>query len=400
MEFVGPVLYVTNVTAGGGATPSTLEILDPLSGILTPVGLTGFGPISGLAYDSASGTMYGVTAGGSPATLVTVNLLTGLATPVAPLLDVAGAPLDRVGSIEFASDGVLYGGMGLNATLNPGWLFSINTTTGVSTFIGPTGLQGITGLTDSDFEPPDTSRFNVTKTFSDGSTDEVDVTLTCNTGLPLEQDFTIAGGDPAGVTFVVTDIAGTVSCEVTESGGPAGYTPIFNGGAGCSWENISPGNYTCSIFNQADDATFTVTKEWIVMGEGGEEVNEEAYVTIYCDAVITNNGPSPEFSLRGNDNGNGLYSISDYLGDGESLVATVDTTTGPATCWADESINQSGVESEDDCFPREIPAGGSSSCMFTNTVFFEGIPTLSQYGLAFLALLMLGVGLVGFRRFA
>ena len=32
-------------------------------------------------------------------------------------------------------------------------------------------------------------------------------------------------------------------------------------------------------------------------------------------------------------------------------------------------------------------------------VRFEGIPTLNQYGLAILALLMLGVGFVGFRRF-
>jgi hypothetical protein len=32
-------------------------------------------------------------------------------------------------------------------------------------------------------------------------------------------------------------------------------------------------------------------------------------------------------------------------------------------------------------------------------VFFEGIPTLSQYGMAIMALLMLGVGFVGFRRF-
>ena len=33
------------------------------------------------------------------------------------------------------------------------------------------------------------------------------------------------------------------------------------------------------------------------------------------------------------------------------------------------------------------------------TVFFEGIPTLSQYGLALMALLMLGIGFVGMRRF-
>ena len=43
--------------------------------------------------------------------------------------------------------------------------------------------------------------------------------------------------------------------------------------------------------------------------------------------------------------------------------------------------------------------GGDYSCTFTNTVFFEGIPTLNQYGMALLALLMLGMGMVGFRRF-
>ena len=68
--------------------------------------------------------------------------------------------------------------------------------------------------------------------------------------------------------------------------------------------------------------------------------------------------------------------------------------------WATESVATSGVESSDDCGARPITAGGSSSCTFVNTVFFEGIPTLSQYGLAIMALLMLGLGMVGFRRFA
>jgi hypothetical protein len=68
-------------------------------------------------------------------------------------------------------------------------------------------------------------------------------------------------------------------------------------------------------------------------------------------------------------------------------------------CWASEEIYQSGVEQDNDCGTREIPAGGSSSCTFTNAVFFEGIPTLSQYGMALMALLMLGLGFVGLRRF-
>jgi hypothetical protein len=49
-----------------------------------------------------------------------------------------------------------------------------------------------------------------------------------------------------------------------------------------------------------------------------------------------------------------------------------------------------------------IPRDGSeevSICEIQATAFFEGIPTLSQYGMAIMALLMLGVGFFGFRRF-
>jgi hypothetical protein len=46
-----------------------------------------------------------------------------------------------------------------------------------------------------------------------------------------------------------------------------------------------------------------------------------------------------------------------------------------------------------------VGVNANEGCTITNTSFFEGIPTLNQYGLAILALLMLGVGFVGFRRF-
>ncbi|MEE4216113.1 MAG: IPTL-CTERM sorting domain-containing protein [Xanthomonadales bacterium] len=39
------------------------------------------------------------------------------------------------------------------------------------------------------------------------------------------------------------------------------------------------------------------------------------------------------------------------------------------------------------------------SCTIYATAFFEGIPTLSLYGMVVMALLMLGVGFVGFLRF-
>ena len=112
MEFVGNTLYVTSSTGGGGMPPSTLEIVNPNTGAQTPIGLTGFGPISGLAYDVPNQTMYGVTAGGGTANLLTINLGTGAATAGPLLLDSAGQnPLTHVGSLEFGSDGVLYGGV-------------------------------------------------------------------------------------------------------------------------------------------------------------------------------------------------------------------------------------------------------------------------------------------------
>jgi hypothetical protein len=238
---------------------------------------------------------------------------------------------------------------------------------------------------------PNAARFKVTKTFSDGSADEVDVMLSCNSGLPLEQTFTIAGGDPEGVTFVVTDIPeGGADCEVTETGSPDGYTVKLNGGDGCTWDDVTVGLFICDITNEADPATYTVVKDFTVQRDGGDVVIAEADITIECDSMIDGYDWEDD----------GFWYLTGTLTDGESLVATVDTTEGPATCSATEDITQSGVEqSSSGCGPTALPAGGSHTCTFTNTVFFEGIPTLSQYGLAILVLLTLGVGFVGLRRF-
>ena len=49
----------------------------------------------------------------------------------------------------------------------------------------------------------------------------------------------------------------------------------------------------------------------------------------------------------------------------------------------------------------EEDVGSTIICTVTNTfVFFEGIPVLNRYGLALLVLLMLGIGVIGFRRFS
>ena len=74
-------------------------------------------------------------------------------------------------------------------------------------------------------------------------------------------------------------------------------------------------------------------------------------------------------------------------------------------CYATENLVSDAVEVDNGCGDSEADAaievgiGMGDECTITNTVFFEGIPTLNQYGMAILALLMLAVGFVGMRRF-
>ncbi len=73
---------------------------------------------------------------------------------------------------------------------------------------------------------------------------------------------------------------------------------------------------------------------------------------------------------------------------------------GGTICSVDERVSASSVESDDsDCQDLNLTPGQGAACTITNTRFYEGIPALSPYGLAALALMMLGIGLIGFRRY-
>jgi hypothetical protein len=256
-------------------------------------------------------------------------------------------------------------------------------------------------FTNNDVDP--VARFLVTKNFSDGNQAEIEVGITCDDGLPLAETHKISEGNP--VNFVVKSYEpGTMNCRVEEFGASDEYSKTFLAGdengvaesiddddVACYFNGIQYGQFTCEITNNAKPATFTVYKEWVINIESADVVDLMVDVTISCESEIFEDDAvevDPD-----------LWTLSGEIGDGGSLEATVDTTDGPARCSAIEKITQSGVESVDDCGWRDIPAGGSDDCTFTNTVFFEGIPTLSQYGLMVLALLMFGVGAVGFRRF-
>jgi hypothetical protein len=345
----GNLLYASFWNGSNSYFETFDEDLNPVGDYTNPTGMpVGDVNIVDFAYDPADATFYGLSTddeGGTGTESSTVVQFT------------MGGSVSRTLTLSFSSDGI--------------------------------GQYVTDAVAESG-----TARFRVTKVFTDLREDEVEVTLTCNSGVPLQQSFTIAGGDPDGVTFVVTNIPDSgADCDVTESGGPDGYSAVLNDGDGCSWASVTGGLYTCEIVNEPGPAEYTVSLDWIVPDAGAEEPTYDVDVTITCLSDI--------LSLDGSDLLVPTDELLVTLGDGDSAVVTVDTTDGSTECSASQSVTQSGVEAQGSpgCSSADLSAGGSASCSFTNTVFFEGIPTLSQYGMAIMVLLMLGVGFVGFRRF-
>jgi hypothetical protein len=81
-------------------------------------------------------------------------------------------------------------------------------------------------------------------------------------------------------------------------------------------------------------------------------------------------------------------------------AATVNWYAEPgmtANCTVDLMPVSSAVQGDECTFSFDT-SDATAGCTVTGTVFFEGIPTLSQYGMALMILLMLGVGFIGMRR--
>jgi predicted extracellular nuclease len=232
--------------------------------------------------------------------------------------------------------------------------------------------------------------FHVTKDFDDNNPAEVTVTLSCNTGLPLEQSTMIAEG--GHVEFVVGDfIVGTLNCSVSEDV-PTGYTPAHNASLGylgiagsvvsgdtaCEYIEISNGQFLCHITNTLQEVEVTVFKEWI---DDNPEYNlpQFAHVELNCSQAgfiggqyITPAEP-------------GVFSVFPHY-DGETCVVTEEPEVGV-------------LADLEDCDGLYIEPGLDAECTVVNTRLYAGIPTLSQYGLLVLSLLMLLIGVTAVRRF-
>jgi hypothetical protein len=180
---------------------------------------------------------------------------------------------------------------------------------------------------------------------------------------------------------------------------PEGYTPdYFNGDVNsaesCVFEEIAAGaNQVCTIYNELDPVIVTVTKEWNGVTDE-DAVSLFAIASYECRRVLEQPDSDELTKVSG-----GL-SFEGEL-DTEVISGLYPDYGGSSYCTVTEVLLDSAAEGDDsDCANLPIGIAQGNSCTIYNTVFFEGIPALSQYGKLLLVLLMLGIGVVGFRRFS
>ena len=236
---------------------------------------------------------------------------------------------------------------------------------------------------------------------------ERSVTIVCTTGLPLVQSAPVSTAN--NVEFVLTSLLSfdDVDCTISQTlGAPSGFTewhaqigdtppPNTESLGGCAFDSLNAeddNGYVCTLINQAQAGSFTVFTEWDITGAEGDIPDLDQVIRISCNEDFSGASGSGPF-----------YTDEPFGGpllDSATISGIVTRVDGGTVCSASDEIVSSAVDTSQDCTSgKNISPGGSNSCKYDYSVFFEGIPTLSQYGLAIMALLMLGVGFVGFRRF-
>jgi len=242
--------------------------------------------------------------------------------------------------------------------------------------------------------------------------DSGEVHIACTGGLPLNSSQILMDGDD--VTFVLEfpeeGELGQTDCHIfvddlttddyTAEYFCEGETSCEYDSDGCWFFDVIDGDTNlCNITMDPNDAFLRVWKEWDIIGNSAQNnigvINLDARITVCTDNedVIQNDNYSPR---------TGLYCVTGtvYGPSDDYLDVVFDNTQHDGDrVYIFERTFDSAVETENNCSSYTVTPGDSRSCTIINTVFYEGIPTLNQYGLAIMALLMLGIGFVGFRRF-
>jgi hypothetical protein len=237
--------------------------------------------------------------------------------------------------------------------------------------------------------------------FTDSNaTEMITVDFSCNDGSnPVGQAML---GDGDSFRHPNDGMSAGFVCTVTGSDINANYSVTYNGETDpCEFTaaDLGEGNsaeVTCAILASPDGATITVTKDWNLEGAGGEvvvtmaEVEARAAAGALVGGGLCTQQPLPTTATC-------VY--LSFSGETDDASVSVNTDVAGVEVTFTEVGDDSSIEVTNGCGTIEVFPGDDVDCTITNTVFFEGIPTLSQYGMAIMVLLMLGVGFVGFRRF-
>lgn len=246
--------------------------------------------------------------------------------------------------------------------------------------------------------------FRVTKNFDDDNPAEVEVSISCNTGLPLEQSTSISEG--RGVGFVVTEFnSGEMDCDVFElvpegyaqSYAASGDSPSTDDEDGCHFTAVE-GNHenACEITNTLQPVEVVVNKLWI--DEHPEfQLPTIVEITLICNAQILGgfqDAPAGETA-------SGDWFAQSFIDPAHPGVFLVFPHWDGSTFCSVTEEAEAGVDQDtSDCDFIPLAPGQGGECSIINTRLFAGIPTLSQYGLILLALVMLGVGVFAYRRYS
>lgn len=373
--------------------------------------------ISALAAYGNPVELYGLSNGtlsdnSNTPTLYSINTMTGLASEIGPLGGNAAAYNE--GGLAFDDSGQLWAITDRrNNDSASSQVMKLNKGSGEATEVENTqesGFESLAITVPRGCEPVNNgpaARFVVQKQFVNNEQNlPSTLRISCNQGTKLEQEFTVLPNPgsfgPAEVTFTVTNISeGETDCEVFEDV-PPGYED--------SYECFSDGNCSaseteciftditldqqnlCTISSTPLPVAVNVAKEWDFHVQE-QPVEQPVQVTLICDRVYDGNGSYyPDQTMRwswlfGNPS-NPQQALVRPMGDGSTR------------CWTEETVLNSATEVISECTEDTVirPGDAEMTCTVFNTVFFEGIPTLSEWGLIMLVLSVLGVGLVASRR--
>jgi len=401
-------LYLTSVAG------KSLYRVD-LDGNATSLGNLGVDIVAIAAYGDPV-KLYGLGLGTTTPSLYEIDTGNGLASKIGTTLDADVTVADySQGGLAFDDSGQLWAITDSAQQLpqGPSQRMRIDEITGKASDVHNTLEKGFESLAITvprgcATEPSgDFAEFVVQKRFIDRN-DQTAVTLNiqCDTGNPISSSVTVVPNDLSfgayEAKFVVDNIPGdTVSCEIWESDldyYSASYDCFSEGSCStaadrCIFEDstLDQANL-CTIRNDPDPVTINVTSEWFY-GSLEEGNGESVRVNLICEGALDGNGKWKRNVMK--------WSWV-FEQDSEDQVAMVVPDFGEATqCRTETHVSSSAVESSSTCSDWETVKLGDDplTCSVTNTVFFEGIPTLNQYGLLLISALMLLTGMAATRRF-